>query len=44
LYASPCAFTPVINDGDIAANVPATNTIAKNIALVFLVDFNIFNI
>jgi hypothetical protein len=44
LYASPCAFTTVINDGDIAANVPATNTIAKNIALVLFVDKILFNI
>jgi hypothetical protein len=32
-----CAV-PTINEGDDKANVPATSTIAKNIALVVFVD------
>ena len=40
IYGSDCEFTPVIkDDGDMTANVPATNTIAKKMALV--VFFNI---
>ncbi len=40
-----CACTsPIINDNeDIAANVPITNIINKNIVLIF-VTLNIFNI
>jgi len=34
---SACTFTPIIDDGYNAANVPAVNITAKNIELIFAV-------
>ena len=41
-YCWACA--PIINDGDMAVNVPTINTIDKNIALILFVDTILFNI
>jgi hypothetical protein len=38
------ACAPIINDGDMAANVPTINTIAKNIALVVFFNIILVNV